>query len=608
LKKKIVKIGMILFCFLCIFSITACKKQKTYQIIYEVDENNPSSNYTIQFNENETVKLDIPQKEGYIFVGWYQDKTLVTSITNQNYCLKAKWKKVYTIEYELNGGKLEDSYPTTFIEDEKVDLPIPVRSGYTFMGWYQDETLITSVINQSYHLNAKWKKVYTIEYELNGGTLEDSYSTTFIEDEKVDLPTPVRSGYAFMGWYQDETLITSVINQNYHLNAKWKKVYTIKYELNGGTLEDNYPITFIEDEKVDLPTPVRSGYEFMGWYQGNKLITDISNQSYHLNAKWERVYQITYVIDDGVMPEEYIKYYHVEQEEKLPIPKREGYQFIGWKEKPTSKRTMLIIPISYEEDLTLYPSWEKITYRIQYQFPNQIYINKEELFIDFFSDFYDYIVNYLGKEDVLKQKGVNNLNDFLSIAGAWNGGAAGMGQIGNLAGSYYLRIDVGGDIRNQTAEDGFIGYCLENNRYVEFIYFLQDFFYWWRLDEGYTGGSSDPNNTGSDFLASAWASLVDTAKFFYYEKDTLPSYFISKGHIPEMYDRIPYIVKTQNTQLVYEYDWEVGLSLPNDLQIEGYSFLGWYDNPECTGSPLTVLEANIYHDITLYAKLEKKQK
>ncbi len=477
-KTKIVKIGMVLFCFLCIFSITACKKQKTYQIVYEVDENNPSSNYTIQFKENETVKLDIPQKEGYRFIGWYQDETLITSITNQNY----------------------------------------------------------------------------------------------------------------------------------HLSAKWEKIYTIEYMLNGGTLEGNYPTIFSEDEKVDLPMPVRSGYEFIGWYQENNLVTNITNQNYRLSAKWEKVYQITYVIDVGVMPEEYIEYYHVEQEEKLPTPQRTGYQFIGWKESPTSTRTMLTIPISYEEDLTLYPSWEKVTYRINYQFPNQIYINKEALFMDFFSDFYNYIVNYLGEEDTLKQKGVNNLTDFLSIAGAWSGGAAGMGQIGNLAGSYYLRIDAGGDIKNQTAEDGFIGYCLENNQYVEFIYFLQEFFYWWRLDEGYTGGSSDPENTGSDFLASAWASLVDTAKFFYYEKDTLPSYFILKGHIPEMYDRIPYIVKTQNMQLVYAYDWEVGLTLPNDLIIEGYTFLGWYDNPEYTGSALTVLETNIYQDIILYAKLEKKQK
>lgn len=223
----------------------------------------------------------------------------------------------------------------------------------------------------------------------------------------------------------------------------------------------------------------------------------------------------------------------------------------------------------------------------------------------FFTDFYYYIVDYRQRENYLTDRGVNDLETFLSICGSYTGGAAGMSNVGNLLGQFYLRIDVGGNINNQTAEDGFIGYCLENNKYVEFIYFIQDFFYWWRLDEGYTNGPDDPEGTGSDFLASAWASVVDTAKFFYYDKDTLPSYFISKGHIPEFYDRIPYVVNLGDNTFIYTYDWEEGLSLPTNLTMDGYTFIGWFDNENFEGEALEYLPTNIYHNITLYAKFIK---
>ena len=85
--------------------------------------------------------------------------------------------------------------------------------------------------------------------------------------------------------------------------------------------------------------------------------------------------------------------------------------------------------------------------------------------------------------------------------------------------------------------------------------------------------------------------MVDTAKFFYYDKDTLPSYFISKGHIPAFYDRIPYIVNLGENTFIYTYDWEEGLNLPTSLTMDGYT--------------LEYLPTNIYHNITLYAKFVK---
>ena len=54
-------------------------------------------------------------------------------------------------------------------------------------------------------------------------------------------------------------------------------VYTITYDVNGGKLPSNAVKEFKENVKVKLPKPTRSGYKFLGWYEGDELIQEILN-------------------------------------------------------------------------------------------------------------------------------------------------------------------------------------------------------------------------------------------------------------------------------------------------------------------------------------------
>ena len=80
----------------------------------------------------------------------------------------------------------------------------------------------------------------SIKFNSNGGTVVDSVSVK--KGGKVsDLPTPVRDGYVFGGWYLDSSFTTAfdadtVINRNYTLYAKWVALHECQ-----GTVEDNCP-------------------------------------------------------------------------------------------------------------------------------------------------------------------------------------------------------------------------------------------------------------------------------------------------------------------------------------------------------------------------------
>lgn len=81
--------------------------------------------------------------------------------------------------------------------------------------------------------------------------------------------------------------------------------FEINYNLNGGTLPSNEPISYTILDEVILPTPEKTGYDFLGWYSnsnfsGNKISSISKGQTEDLTlyAKWEKS-TITYVLNGG---------------------------------------------------------------------------------------------------------------------------------------------------------------------------------------------------------------------------------------------------------------------------------------------------------------------
>ena len=121
----------------------------TYVNVDGATNENPES-YNV---ETETITLKDPVKPGYTFGGWYKDGGFITKVTEitqgstGNITLYAKWELVsYTITYALDGGTNAPENPAGYnVETETVTLKDPVKTGYTFAGWYKDGGFITKV-------------------------------------------------------------------------------------------------------------------------------------------------------------------------------------------------------------------------------------------------------------------------------------------------------------------------------------------------------------------------------------------------------------------------------------------------------------------------------
>lgn len=166
--------------------------------------------------------------------------------------------------------------------------------------------------------------------------------------------------------------------------------------------------------------------------------------------------------------------------------------------------------------------------------------------------------------------------------------------IGNMLGKYFLKEEVGGVVENQP-DDFFIGYLFKNKKFLELIPHLEIFFALWRDIEG----CREENAT--DFYASSWASLVDTAKFFKY---TTVEDLENSNESPTVRDK-RILDSIQNCPGRYFAPTES--STTEDLRLpvpkrQGYEFAGWYLDKDFKGEVVTHASKDITAETTFYAR------
>ena len=206
---------------------------------------------------------------------------------------------------------------------ETVVLVATTNTGYRFLGWYDGETQLST--NAEYQVTVSADKTYTAKWEEivplpvptymitvnrnieNAGEVIDS--GIFAEGETVTLMATTNTGYRFLGWYDGETLLST--NAKYKVMVSADKTYTAKWEeidfpsvptykitvkrniKNAGEITDSG--TFNEGEKITLMATTNAGYRFLGWYDGETLLT--ANAKYQVTvsadktytAKWEKI-------------------------------------------------------------------------------------------------------------------------------------------------------------------------------------------------------------------------------------------------------------------------------------------------------------------------------
>ena len=221
-------------------------------------------------------------------------------------------------------------------------------------------------------------KLYTVTLDTAGGDPIRPIQYT-VESEAFQLPTPVRTGYIFLGWTGEgitEPQKTIEIPQgstgDRTYTANWQVIeYTITLlDMDGaGTSE---ALVYTVEQPVTLPTPTREGYAFLGWTVNSDMAPQltvvlpqgsIGNRTY--TANWELTgYTITMDLNGG-SGETALLYTVIDDEFALPTPTRNGYEFVGWTgEGITTPQTSVKIPKGSTGNKAYTANWQVIEYTI----------------------------------------------------------------------------------------------------------------------------------------------------------------------------------------------------------------------------------------------------
>ena len=301
--------------------------------------------------------------------------------------LTVQWTApTYAVTLHANGGTINSGNVTEYTYGVGATLPTDVtRTGYTFKGWYDNESLTGNPVtaiggaetgNKEYW--AKWEaNTYTVTLNTNGGTINSGNVTGYTYGVGATLPTAddmTYTGYTFKGWYDNEgltgfpvTAISDTETGNKEYWAKWEaNVYTVTLNTNGGTINSGNVTEYTYGVGATLPTDVtRTGYTFKGWYDNENLTgspvtaisnTETGNKEYW--AKWEaNTYTVTFDPNGGSVNPVAATTDSSGKLSSLPTPTHGGnYRFDGWYTAQTGGIKVTLNQV-YTANTTLYAYW-----------------------------------------------------------------------------------------------------------------------------------------------------------------------------------------------------------------------------------------------------------
>lgn len=127
---------------------------------------------------------------------------------------KAELGEEITVTLDAQGGECAKDTVKVRVGGVYGVLPVPTLTGQTFQGWFlapeggDPVNEITAVLKESDHtLYAHWttKTEFVLTFDPNGGRISpySASKTIYAGDVYGELPEPMNSGFAFLGWFTE---------------------------------------------------------------------------------------------------------------------------------------------------------------------------------------------------------------------------------------------------------------------------------------------------------------------------------------------------------------------------------------------------------------------
>ncbi len=240
-----------------------------------------------------------------------------------------------------------------------------------------------------YKFNIYRKKIFTVSFNVNGGT--EVSSQQILEGEKIaNIPTSAKVGYD-LNWKFD---FNTPITKDVIIDAEWTALkYQITIDAPGTEIDKVIiDVTFNENYSLEKYVPERVGYNFVGWTSNNVSFNSIGIFTKASNIIVRPVYQpkqysITYVIDDEATNPNISNSFTVENTIEFLDAECEDKKFNGWF---TEDGTKIESTLGIVDDLIIYASFTDTIYNCNVN----LYVDGEKVDTYIFTYKEEYDITY----------------------------------------------------------------------------------------------------------------------------------------------------------------------------------------------------------------------
>jgi len=346
-----------------------------YNVVYVVDDEHSST--TVDFGTL-LVQPDDPMKEGYTFLGWYDEEGnnwdfAFDTMPANELLLYARYEIIksnvtYMIDDEVLSIEQNVPYGHTLTE-----VFAPDKEGYIFRGWFRaiedvpsanddpwdfehDTMPANDVILYGRYTEAK----YELTYDDGQGNVSTPLFITYgnvITAETPQPEAPTKPFHVFLGWSEGLDEDTPLWNfehdtmpaHNLTLHARYEVMkFNLRYNDMQGNVSEPVQVAYnslLIADAIMPEDPEKHGHEFLGWSTTPResasnrgemwdfYIDTMPGHDLMLYARYENEkFALLYADAQGVLTEPievpFDKHIDVKS---APMPaEREGYVFVGW--------------------------------------------------------------------------------------------------------------------------------------------------------------------------------------------------------------------------------------------------------------------------------------
>ena len=542
----------------------------------------------------------MPSRPGYTLIGWFTDAAgtdewdFMNDFVESNMTLYAKWEEynpTITFYDNVNSGSMEPvkvPYNTAFTRPMA-----PILLGYTFGGFYSGSDMVrefdfSQLITEDTAIYVKWLPDVKVTFYSNVAVYSKDaeqipYNTLFEQPA-----TPILDGYSFGGWYVDSAYtvefdFTQRLTQNATVYMLWYRNPKVNFYSNAEGFSKD-AVTLPYNTAMTPPaTPILSGYTFGGWYSDYAFTTAFDfakkiTEDTVIYVKWNANPVVSFSSAVSGFAMDAVKVPYNTSMDEPTAPTLANYTFDGW-----YADAVCLTPFDFDQLLTkntvIYAKYTPVNYTVQY--------------------------NSNGGSTIAAQtlpygSAMPEPNAAPTKNGAW------------FAGWYYdIALQRPVDFANDKVSGAMTLYAAWKDKEVYTINFasnggaaVNDIF----VEEGSTTVIQLPSITRTGYRFDGWYSdasfneqdmvtdRVFTSSVTLYAKWTVLSYNVS------------YNFGDGATSGSYTTDYTVEdeVKLPvvaHKNHPTHYSFVGWFENAECTIVFANDLNTNP-RNVVLYAKFE----